>query len=86
MGDSIQTVKELAMQANARVDTHEAVCAERYEKLDYRLQSGAAKMTELKDGQKSIMRVMLWGGGVMLTTLIALTGWLGNRLADTVLK
>lgn len=86
MSDTAEQAKEIAMKANARMDTHEAVCAERYKALDSRLEAGTRKMSDLAKGQDKIMQVLIWGGCFTLTTLVALTGWLGNKLADTVLK
>lgn len=81
-----QEARDEAGDAMSRIMTHEAVCAERYAGIEKAFAQGSQRMKELSDGQKIILRILAWGGGVTITTLLAATGWLTARLADIALK
>jgi hypothetical protein len=85
-GSVDQHARDDAHDALGKLATHEAVCAERYLGIQKSFQAGTDRMRELGDGQKTILRILGWGGALTLTTLIAATGWLTARLAEIALK
>jgi hypothetical protein len=62
-------MSETALEVGARLDTHEAVCAERYKNL----QMG---IDDAKSGVASIKRVLLWVGGALFTQVLVVTTFL----------
>jgi cell division protein FtsL len=48
----------------ARLDTHEAVCAHRYEKINESLETGEKRMTKIEYLLYAVMAVVLLGPGV----------------------
>lgn len=48
----------------ARLDTHEAVCANRYEKINESLEHGDRRMTKIEYLLYAVMAVVLLGPGV----------------------
>ncbi len=67
------------MKAHSRIDTHEAVCAERYAGIQNSFRAGSEKMA-------SIMRILTWGGTFGLGIIIGMMGWMASKLADLALK
>jgi hypothetical protein len=48
----------------ARLDTHEEVCALRYEKINHSLENGDKRMTKIEYLLYAVMAVVLLGPGV----------------------
>lgn len=75
MGEAVdQTARDLGRDTAARIDTHEAVCAERYKTLDARLASGSSRMERIEKGVESIVASLKWTGATLVTTLLAIVG------------
>jgi hypothetical protein len=81
-----QTARDEAAEARANQATHEAVCAERYLGIQKSFEAGSARMKELSEGQKVILRMLAWGGGVLIAALLGSTGWMATKLAEIALK
>lgn len=86
MGEIDQTARDLARDALAKIDGHERVCAERWGACEKSFQAGSAKMKELGEGQRAILRMLGWGGALMFTTVLGTAGWMATKLADLALK
>lgn len=86
MAEIDQTARDLAKEALALQGAHERVCAERWTACQKSFDAGSAKMKELAEGQKAILRLLGWGGALMFTTLLGSAGWMVNKLADLALK
>lgn len=81
-----QTARDMAAKTAAAQGTHERECVLRYDAIKESFRAGSAKMKELGDGQKAIIRLLIWGGAATLSTLVAATGWLAAKLAEIALK
>ena len=58
----------------ARLDTHEAVCAHRYEKINESLENGEKRMTKIEYLLYAVMAAVLLGPGVAATIIHKLFG------------
>ena len=58
----------------ARLDTHEAICAHRYEKINESLEHGEKRMTKIEYLLYAVMAVVLFGPGVAATIIHKLFG------------
>lgn len=63
---------EKASEATLKVEGHEALCAERYDHI-------RTSISGVKESVSSIMKVIVWGGGILATILISLVGFFGAR-------
>lgn len=59
-----------ANAAHEKIDSHEQLCSERYKNIN--------------DNLSMLFKIIGWGGSTTLLLLIALLGWLGNRVVDSV--
>lgn len=66
MGEPDHEARAAAAQASARIDKHEAICAERYEALERRLDAGAKVMRELRYWLYAITGLLVIGEGSVL--------------------
>lgn len=57
------------MQANSRIETHEAVCAERYKALDTRLSNGANRMQRIEYVLYAVVALLMFGEGTVVETV-----------------
>ena len=73
-------MSEMIDQTAARLDTHEAVCAERYTQILGKFDDGKNKMDKLEGKLSDLDKKLLWVGGIIC--LVALFGphaleWIG---------
>ena len=59
-----------ANAAHEKIDSHEQLCAERYNNINENL--------------SLLFRVLGWGGALFLTTLLGLLGFMGVRMIDSI--
>jgi hypothetical protein len=60
----METVHELANDTDKRLSVHEAVCAQRYESIQGRLDDGDKRMTKIEYLLYVLLAVVLLGPGV----------------------
>lgn len=74
MGETTAAVayeaRNLAESAHEKIDGHEKLCAERYGNINSNL--------------SMLFKIIGWGGSTTLLLLLALLGWLGNRVVDSI--
>lgn len=82
MDPAVLQAREAAMEAKARLETHEAVCAERYKQLNESLVRGATRMGGIEDAIAKT-RYVLYGVGLLLllgsekiSVIDTIKGWL----------
>ena len=59
---------------DARLTTHEAICAQRYEKINESLAAGEKRMTKIEYLLYAVMAAILLGPGVAATIIHKLFG------------
>ena len=59
---------------DARLTTHEAICAQRYEKINESLAAGEKRMTKIEYLLYAVMAAVLLGPGVAATIIHKLFG------------
>lgn len=60
----METVHELASDTDKRLSVHEAVCAQRYESINNRLNDGSKRMTKIEYMLYVLLAAVLLGPGV----------------------
>jgi hypothetical protein len=58
------TEQEMVSKTEARLNTHEQICAERYARIDHSLAAGDKRMTKIEHLLYAVMAVVLLGPGV----------------------
>lgn len=58
------TEQEMVSKTEARLNTHEQLCAERYERIDHSLAAGDKRMTKIEYLLYAVMAAVLLGPGV----------------------
>lgn len=58
------TEQEMVTKTEARLNTHEQLCAERYERIDQSLAAGDKRMTKIEYLLYAVMAAVLLGPGV----------------------
>lgn len=64
-----------ASAANARIMAHEALCAERYARIEITIDS-------VKSTVSAILKVMAWGGSTVAVVMLSLISFLTVRLLN----
>ena len=67
-------VHELANDTDKRLSVHEAICAQRYEGIQTRLDDGSKRMTKIEYLLYIVIAVVLLGPGVAATFVKKLLG------------